>query len=115
MELDSLFPEESWQKVGHEYVHRLQTLVNNGNVYSLSLWSGLSGIAVSTSILARKNKNYAKMTDVLHSFILSNLQQDIEHATDNLYGHVDMFNYDCMEVLSGVGRYLLQYDDKESL
>ncbi|MCY9510034.1 lanthionine synthetase C family protein [Paenibacillus larvae] len=115
VELDSLFPEESWQKVGHEYVHRLQTLINNGNVYSLSLWSGLSGIAVSTSMLARKNKNYAKMTDALHSFILSNLQQDIEHAIDNLYGHVDMFDYDCMEGLSGVGRYLLQYDDKESV
>lgn len=115
VELDFLFPEEGWQGVGHEYVRRLQTLINDGNVYSLSLWSGLSGIAASTALLNRTNQNDVKMTADLHSFILAHLPQEIEQATDHLYGHVDMLDYDCMEGLSGIGRYLLQYDDKESV
>ncbi|MGG4142359.1 lanthionine synthetase C family protein [Paenibacillus algorifonticola] len=115
VELGKLFPEENWQEVGHEYVRRLQTLINDGNVYSLSLWSGLTGIAVSTELLACTNKKYLKMKEALHSFILFNLPQEIERVTENLHGNVDMLDYDCMEGLAGIGRYLLQFDDEESV
>ncbi|MBS4192865.1 lanthionine synthetase C family protein [Bacillus sp. FJAT-49705] len=113
-ELDDIYPHEGWGLVGHEYMSYLQNLVNDGNVYSSSLWNGLSGIATAANILSKDRKKYANVTKVLNNYIIADLDTLLDKANANLGGQVDMYDYDVIEGLTGIGRYLIQLDDSES-
>ncbi|MFL0498827.1 hypothetical protein BTA37_30055 [Priestia megaterium] len=113
-ELDELFPNENWEEVGHQYMTYLQHLINNGNIYSISLWNGLSGVGMAVLFLSKKNKRYDKVITTINKFIINHLDEFIEESRKKLFGNVEMYDYDVIEGLSGVGRYLLNFNSTET-
>ncbi|WP_226701764.1 lanthionine synthetase C family protein [Priestia aryabhattai] len=113
-ELEELFPNENWEQVGHQYMTYLQFLINNGNIYSISLWNGLSGVGMAVLFLSKKNQRYDKVIATINKFIINHLEEFIEDSRKKLSGNVEMYDYDVIEGLSGIGRYLLNFNSTET-
>ncbi|WP_322923288.1 lanthionine synthetase C family protein [Paenibacillus campi] len=111
--LDQLYPQENWQPIGHQYALKLQSMLNEADVQSIGLWTGLTGVAQAFRLLSNEQRAYRQVIQTLDEFMIDQLHELIDHATDNLHGNVEMSDYDVIEGLTGIGRYFIQYYDRD--
>ncbi|MFS0556345.1 lanthionine synthetase C family protein [Brevibacillus sp. 179-C9.3 HS] len=110
-ELDRLYPDEQWDVVAHNYLVHVQTVINTDMFDSFSLWSGLSAAPVVASILARDRGRYQNFIEKLHILIQPAIDGFIDQARGRIGNNVHMPDYDVIEGLAGIGRYLLFFKE----
>ncbi|MEJ8545310.1 lanthionine synthetase C family protein [Brevibacillus borstelensis] len=113
-ELDRLYPDEQWDVVAHNYLIHVQTVINSNMFDSLSLWSGLSGAPVVASILARDRGRYQNFIEKLHILMQPAIDEFIDQARERIGNNLHMSDYDVIEGLAGIGRYLLSFKERHA-
>ncbi|WP_281999017.1 lanthionine synthetase C family protein [Priestia flexa] len=92
----------------YELIQRNLSNLEATNSVSSSLWSGLTATAVAIKIIAKNDHNYKTLSLQLDDLLLNNLDEKIRTAEDNLRNkNIRMQDYDVIEGLTGIGRYLL--------
>ncbi|GED57199.1 lanthionine synthetase C family protein [Brevibacillus formosus] len=110
-ELDRLYPDEQWDVVAHNYLVHVQTVINADMFNSFSLWSGLSAAPVVASILARDRGRYQNFIEKLHILIQPAIDGFIDQARGRIGNDLFIPDYDVIEGLAGIGRYLLFFKE----
>ncbi|MCY9136859.1 lanthionine synthetase C family protein [Bacillus atrophaeus] len=109
-ELDYTFPNEDWDKIGHEYLvfikEKIENVITN---YSLSCLGGLGGIGFSILALSQNQKRYQKFLSEFNSFYFNLLKKHINEIKNSRKN--DPFLYETIYGLAGIGRYLLFFKD----
>ncbi|ASJ52737.1 hypothetical protein BP422_03710 [Brevibacillus formosus] len=110
-ELDRQYPDEQWDVIAHHYLVHVQTGMNANTFHSLSLWTGLSGAPVVASILARDRGRYQNFIEKLHIVMQPAIDEFIDQARERIGNNVFMPDYDVIDGLAGIGRYLLSFKE----
>ncbi|MEW9698036.1 lanthionine synthetase C family protein [Paenibacillus sp. SI8] len=110
-QMDRLYPEGGWDYVGHRYLQLIQKTLEEKGVYSMSVWSGLSGILVAIRSLSRNGTRYQTMTDTLTNLMADSLQVTFDQMRGRWLDDLQMSQYDVMEGLAGIGRAVLLFPD----
>lgn len=114
-EMDRLFPGEEWDVIGHSHLVQLQHSIQAYKLSSLSLWGGLSGIAIAVRGLSRGGSRYRGFMHTLQEVFLHHYQRNLRDAIHHLKIGVHMRDYDVFEGFTGIGRYLLAFADYPEL
>ncbi|PFA61905.1 lanthionine synthetase C family protein [Bacillus sp. AFS015896] len=114
-ELDRSFPEMNWDITGHEYMKAIQKSLNEDTITSLSLWGGISGIIMGANGLSKGGTRYQNMINTLHTFFLNNYSNLLEESFAQINDGVSMKNYDAIQGWSGIGRYLLEFQENPKI
>jgi hypothetical protein len=104
--LDACFPEEGWDKAGHEYLTWATRGVEATGARHTGLYSGLAGVAFSAQSLSREGSRYKKLLSSL-DYSLSSQVLEPSGALSGRHG-VAVSEFDLIVGLSGVAAYLLQ-------
>jgi len=107
-ELDYLFPDEGWDRKGHQLLLKINNnLQKTGNLSNCSLWTGLTGLSLGFLSLSRGGIRYQNSLNQLHSILYKKIPVLIQNAYNNLKKGVRIEDYDTISGLTGIGRYLL--------
>jgi hypothetical protein len=104
--LDACFPEEGWDKAGHELLTWATRGAEVGGARNTGLYSGLAGLAFSARSLSRNGSRYKKLLSSL-DYSLSSEVLEPSAALSGRHG-VAVSEFDLIVGLSGVAAYLLQ-------
>lgn len=110
-ELDRLEPDAQWDVAGHRYVVLMQQALEQQGIESLSLWSGMAGVITGIQALSRQGTRYGNMLRSLNGFFLRMFPEYMYVVRRNIKEGVLMSDYDVMQGLSGIGRYLLHFKE----
>ena len=111
-ELSSLFPKESWEEYGHNYLQQIVLSIKTYGIKNPSMFSGISGILLGIDGLDPDHLKYPKLKGNLKKVLLGSVEEKLNLLADK---EVEMTDYDIIEGLSGTSLYLLTQDDDESL
>ncbi|SFJ43436.1 lanthionine synthetase C family protein [Thermoflavimicrobium dichotomicum] len=114
-ELDRLFPDDGWDEVGHNYMVAIQNSIHEYGIDSLSLWGGITGIAMAARALSRDGTRYNNFISQLQEIYLENYRATLEYSMASLYKGSKVSDYDTISGWSGIGRYLLFYKDQPAI
>ena len=103
--LDSCFPNQSWDRIGHEYLQLALSDVERYSDISLGLFSGLSGIAFAAWLLSRGGLRYRRLLQTLDEAIGPNAL-GLARSLRSRNG-MSVSEFDAISGLSGLGAYLL--------
>lgn len=108
--LFSEFPTYFNEEYIHNYMRKLNNFINGGEINSLSLWTGMSGVAFSTKFLVESsNGNYLNFLKSLNNLILDNINSYIIDFKEKLdQKNITSLDFDSIFGLSGITRYLLE-------
>src|SRR3954447_25243286 len=104
--LDACFPEEGWDKTGHEYLTWATRGAEAIGALHTSLYSGLAGLAFSAQSLSRNGSRYKKLLASL-DYSLSSRVLEPSAALSGRHG-VAVSEFDLIVGSSGVAAYLWQ-------
>ncbi len=62
---DACFPDEGWDKIGHEYLAIAAKGAETAGAASIGLYSGLAGLAFSAQSLSRNGIRYKRLLESL--------------------------------------------------
>ncbi|MDK2564231.1 lanthionine synthetase C family protein [Romboutsia sedimentorum] len=108
-ELNEQYPEEEWDIKGHEYIKKIVPLLENRSDMNLSMFSGLSGIGLSTVCLSKSGKRYKNFISSVNSLIKNNLENTLKHLEDK--SGLSDNDYDAISGISGVLNYCMLFKD----
>lgn len=113
--LFSEFPTYFNDEFIHSYMKKLNNFINNGYITSLSLWTGLSGVAFSIKLLVKSsNGNYSNFLNSLNNLILDNIDSYIIDFRKKLERKdITSLDFDSIFGLSGITRYLLELNEDQ--
>ncbi|MGM7684181.1 lanthionine synthetase C family protein [Cytobacillus sp. Hm23] len=115
-ELDRYYPEGGWDLKGHQFLVQIQEKLQTQGILSYSLYGGLAGIGLAAHSLSRQGTRYTKLLNTIKTHLLSNLPDMLEDFTNNLkQDSVKMTDYDVVQGVAGIGRYLLLYKDEPNV
>jgi lantibiotic biosynthesis protein len=112
--LDRCFPDEAWDRVGHEYLTLAVHGVEAAEALPIGLWSGLSGVAFAAWYLSRSGTRYRTLCRALDEALQAPTSARAADLADQNAG-VAVGEYDLISGLAGVGAYLLVRRDDRSL
>ena len=102
---DACFPDEGWDKTGHEYLTVAAKGAETSGAASIGLYSGLAGLAFRAESLSRNGSRYKSLLESLDYSICSQVLEPSAALTGR-HG-VAVFEFDLIVGLSGVAAYLL--------
>lgn len=109
-ELTNLFPDEGWDLIGHKYMLSMQEAIQNKTIDSLSLFGGACSIGIAAESLSYNGERYQKFIKTINEFIIQNASDKIKILTlPNR--DTKMNDYDVIQGFSGIGRYLLSFNN----
>ncbi|HHW39231.1 MAG TPA: lanthionine synthetase C family protein [Bacillales bacterium] len=106
-ELDSIYPENSWDELGHRVLIQIVEQFEQLGINSLSAFGGLAGLSFSVSTLSRNGTRYKKLLSTLHSLFLDNLDNYLKNFNPTYNQGMNNYLFDTCYGLAGIGRYLL--------
>ncbi|CUB13291.1 Nisin biosynthesis protein NisC [Bacillus cereus] len=107
-ELDHMFPNDGWDSVGHEFLLEIQKAIEEQGVNSLSTFGGLAGLTFAVESLSRNGTRYQNFLKTLIEGLTYSTQDFIEKAQKSLEeSSILTGDYDVIQGLSGIGRYLI--------
>ncbi len=109
-ELDYMFPNDGWDRVGLEYLKAIRNDIEQNGIYSISTFSGLAGVGFAARSLSRHGTRYHNFIEKINKQLLKQLRMHLSMFQKEDY-HLRMSDYDVIEGLSGVGRYLLFFKE----
>ncbi|WP_144510539.1 lanthionine synthetase C family protein [Bacillus sp. FJAT-22090] len=117
-ELDNMFPNDEWDVVGHSLMVEIQKRIEEQPIISSSTFSGWAGIGFAARALSRNGTRYQKFIKEVNQIIVEQVKMKLDYITQqnelSSTGAV-MNDYDAIEGLSGIGRYLLFYSDEPNI
>lgn len=109
-ELDYMFTEDGWDIVGLSYLKRIQNYIEKNGIHNISTFSGLAGVGFAARSLSRNGTRYANFIQTINHELFTQTAVTIQVLNSNSKD-VKMSDYDVIEGVTGVGRYLLLYKD----
>ncbi|GAA0068562.1 lanthionine synthetase C family protein [Clostridium sardiniense] len=111
-ELSEQYDNDNWDMLAHEYIIKLGSYIENNSIVSLSMFSGIAGIALATVCMSKGGSRYKKFISNMNSLIKQNLKYLINDISNKEY--VNMDDYDIISGISGIANYcILQIDEFE--
>jgi hypothetical protein len=105
--LDACFPDEGWDRCGHDYLavaaHTAAASPNLGP----SLFGGLAGVAYAGWALSRGGTRYGRLLSSLDEALLPQIAAQAEHLIRGATDGLSVSEFDVISGLAGVGAYLL--------
>lgn len=113
-ELTNLFPDEGWDLIGHKYMIEIQEAIKKQSIDSLSLFGGACSIGFAANSLSCNGERYQKFIKTINEFIIQSIPAKTEML---ILPHKDtkMTDYDVIQGFSGIGRYLLLFDNNPQI
>lgn len=103
-ELANIFPDEEWDLIGHRYMIAIKEVLNVQSVDILSLFGGACGIGFAANALSFNGQRYNKFITSINDFIIQVLPGKLSEIVSRDYTKI--IDYDVIQGLSGIGRYL---------
>ena len=113
-ELDSMNPNDGWDLVGHSLMIEIQHYIKQEGVAFTSTFSGLAGIGFAARALSRNGTRYLNFINNINAFLIEEVKARLTAIKDRM-PDVYMSDYDSIEGLSGVARYLLFYQSDDEV
>ncbi|MFZ5818124.1 MAG: lanthionine synthetase C family protein [Bacillota bacterium] len=112
-ELDRQFPDEGWDIHAFNYFQAMQEPLEGMGVHNLSLFSGVTGVALAVLTASRGGLRYKTLLQRLEEFLVAMWPAYFARLLAQTQENVGatMQAYDVIEGLSGIGRYLLFRSD----
>lgn len=107
-ELSKMQPELNWDKVSLKYLSEINDELENKKL-NASTFYGLSGIGYAVLSNYNNNTRYIKFLNSINSLITRIVDKAIEEET------FFMENMECINGLSGIGRYLIYFKDNKDI
>lgn len=112
-QMDRLFPNEGWDKIGHHYLQQIQSSLEQRSIHSLSLYSGLAGVLVGVRALSREGTRYQGMVETLVSWFEELVLQKVRICKEQWeMGQLRMNQYDTIEGFAGIGRVVMLFPER---
>lgn len=112
-ELDNWFPSEGWDEIAHEHLLALQnSMISSGFYQDISLFSGLTGIAFSVRAASKNETRYTEFLENIDQMIITMVDEYCNDLLNKQNKGISPLWVDVISGLSGVGRYLLQVENK---
>ncbi|MCP3776480.1 lanthionine synthetase C family protein [Paenibacillus sp. MZ04-78.2] len=112
-QMDRLFPDEGWDRIGHHYLQQIQSSLEQQNIHSLSLYSGLAGVLVGVRALSRGGTRYLGMLDTLASWFEELVLQKVQICKEQwVVGRLRMDQYDTIQGFAGIGRVVMLFPER---
>lgn len=108
-ELDHMFPEDGWDVVGHSFMAEIQKSIEKFGIHSTSTFSGLAGVGFAARSLSRNGTRYQNFLNTINHLLIQHTKIRLEQIRNTPVIGAVMSDYDVIEGLSGIGRYLLLY------
>ncbi|CAH8713152.1 lanthionine synthetase C family protein [Paenibacillus thiaminolyticus] len=111
--LDELFPDEGWDLVGHKYLKKMQSLIQQNGIADFSLFDGLAGILIGIEALSRGRTRYQGLLHSLLTFFEEEVLRGIKFYKEEwLEGNVKISDYDVISGFAGIGRAALNFSHR---
>ncbi|WP_025684313.1 lanthionine synthetase C family protein [Paenibacillus maysiensis] len=115
-QLDRLYPEDGWDRVGHQYLERIRLVMEQQGIHDLSLYSGLAGILLAIHSLSRKGTRYQGMLDTLVSWFEESALHSVALCQEQWEkGQLQMSQYDAISGFTGIGRIAMLFSDRPTM
>ncbi|USG63893.1 lanthionine synthetase C family protein [Brevibacillus ruminantium] len=114
-ELDKNDPNYGWDVKGHTLLTAVQQEVQRTGIHGLGLWTGLSGICFAVHLLSRQGTRYQVFLQKLEEQLGKRLPEYLAGAKARLQDRPAMSDYDVINGVAGIGRYLLLRQDQPEL
>ncbi len=105
--LDACFPDERWDRLGHEYLTAAAEGAEGSAHSSAGLFGGLAGLAFAGWCLSRGGTRYQRLLTTLDSALLRPISAQADSLTQLTTEGVSFGEFDVISGLAGVGAYLL--------
>jgi hypothetical protein len=103
---DGSFPDEGWDKVGHEHLTLAARAAEQRTTHSLGMQSGVGGLAFAAWRSSRRGTRYVRLLRSLDDAVIRQVRFATRAGEDGRHG-VPVSLFDAISGLAGVGRYLL--------
>lgn len=104
-ELHKLYPNEGWNDLCNNYIKTIVDYIQEEGLQSSSLFSGTSGIALAVKACSNNGAYYKSLLQTLDNHLYSQLDVNLNYIINKT--DTEMFDYDVIEGMSGIGNYLL--------
>jgi lantibiotic biosynthesis protein len=113
-ELDRIAPAEGWDSSANRLIHALADTIQQHGMAMAGLFVGASGQAFAIWSASRGETRYQTLMRRIDAGLLS-LAEALLVAAQNRKGNCAVSDYDAMQGLTGIGRYLLHRADNPRL
>lgn len=106
---DRLESDQKWDHQAHEHILQIKNSLEENGAGSISMFSGLAGVAFACQAASREGERYTHFLDKIHSVMAREIHQFIKRDQERRKAEpgVSPKMYDVISGLSGIGRYLL--------
>lgn len=115
-EMDHFFPNPLWEELSHHCMEKLVEAIRKDGIQDTSLFSGLTGICYSISMLVEKTGSYSTLLGNLHSLLLKEIRrcylEPFHEAKQQGTGFPPRL-YDLISGISGIVPYLVSQKNRE--
>jgi hypothetical protein len=114
--LDTCFPNEGWDRVGHHYLTVAAEEAQLSSALPLGLFGGLAGLALAGWSLSRDCTRYRRLLATLDTALLPRVGVQADILANRAADGVSFGEFDLISGLTGVGAYLLcRWDNPAAL
>jgi hypothetical protein len=105
--LDACFPDEQWDRTGHNYLSVAAQAVERSTYTSTGLFGGLAGLAFAAWSLSRGGTRYQRMLAAVDAALLAKIAGEADGLARVTSEGVGFGDFDVVSGLTGVAAYLL--------
>jgi hypothetical protein len=105
--LDACFPDEQWDRIGHNYLAVAAEAAEGSAHPSAGLFAGLAGLAFAGWSLSRGGTRYQRLLATLEQAVLEQIAGSADPLARVTTEGVAFGEFDAVSGLSGAGAYLL--------
>lgn len=114
-QLDRLYPDEGWDLAGHQCLVAVQKQLNSTGTPGLSLWTGLGGVLMAVQALSRNGTRYQNMMTSLLKTMIEAVQEQLSDLRGRLIDDLHLSHFDTVMGMTGIGRALLVFSDRQEV
>ncbi|MCM3476816.1 lanthionine synthetase C family protein [Caldibacillus thermoamylovorans] len=109
-EMSEHYPDEDWDALGHQYMKRIGEQINQNGFSSLSMFTGLTGVALAAVCLSKEGKRYQKFIANINIVIEEKMEEIITNLKQKSYPNMD--DYDAISGVAGIAGYCLLFPEE---
>ncbi|MCT4685811.1 lanthionine synthetase C family protein [Vallitalea sp.] len=113
--LDKANPQGGWDNIGHSYLQDIQKVIMKESIREFSLWTGLAGVIIAARALSRGGTRYGNFIKELNSFFIKSFPSIMQYMESRLEQGISLKEFDVIQGLSGIGRYVLCFIDEHDM
>jgi hypothetical protein len=109
--LDACFPDERWDRNGHNHLAVAAEALERSAYASAGMFGGLAGLAFAAWSLSRGGTRYQRLLTTLEQALLGQIAGQTDNLARVTTGGIAFSEFDVVSGLAGVGAYLLYRAD----